>query len=64
MVRQPKKHISDLHFERFPTPFSFLGWKTSFKTGVCSGSNYSSEAMRWIKEIEMANPADDLKKLQ
>ena len=64
MDRQPKHHISELQFEKIPTIASFQCWRTSFKTEVCSGSNYPSEAMRWIEEVEMATSADDLKTSQ
>ena len=61
VVGQPKKHISDLQFEKFPTFATFKCWKTSFKTEVCSSSKYPSESMRWMKEVEMAS-VDDLDK--
>ena len=32
---------------------------TSFKTEVCSGSNYPLEVTRWIQEVEMATSLDD-----
>ena len=32
----------------------------NFKTEVCSCSNYSTEAMLWIKEVEMVESVDDL----
>ena len=43
------------------TPSTVQCWKTSFKTEVCSGSNYPSEFMGGIKEGEMAISVDDLK---
>ena len=49
MVGQPKNHISELQFEKSPTPVTFQCLKTSFKTEVCSSSHYRSELMRWIK---------------
>ena len=35
--------------------------KTRFNTEVCSCSNFRTEAMLWIKEVEMVNSVDDLK---
>ena len=34
-----------------------------FKTGVCTCSQFSTEAMQWIKEVEMVDSVDDLKSL-
>ena len=36
--------------KNFPTQSSFQGWRTSFKTDVCSGPIYPSEATRWTKK--------------
>ena len=35
-------------------------WKTNLETEVWSGSGHPSEAMCWIKEVEMATSVDDL----
>ena len=53
-------HISDLHFDKFPTPATFACWKIRFKTEVCTCSQYPTEAMQWIKEVEMVDSVDDL----
>ena len=45
--------ISDLHFDKFPTPATFACWKIRFKTEVRTCSQFSTEAMQWIKEVEM-----------
>ena len=58
MVRQQRKQISELQFDKFPTPQSFLVWKTRFKNQVITCSDFPSEAMLWIKEVEMV---DELK---
>ena len=42
-------------------PSSFLVWKTRFKTEVSSGSDFPSEAMLWIKEVEMVDSLDELR---
>ena len=57
---QQRLQISDLHFDKFPTPATFACWKIRFKTKVCTCSQFPTEAMLWIKEVEMVDPADDL----
>ena len=44
--------ISDLHFDKFPTPATFACRKIRFKTEVCTCSQFPTEAMQWIKEVE------------
>ena len=51
----------DLHFNKFPTPATFACWKIRFKTEVCTCSQFPTEAMQWIKEVEMVDSVDDLK---
>ena len=58
---QERLQISDLHFDRFPTPATFACWKIRFKTEVCTCSQFPTEAMHWIKEVEMVDSVDDLK---
>ena len=53
--------ISDLHFEKFPNPATFACWKIWFKTEVCTCSQFHTEAMLWIKEVEVVESVDDLK---
>ena len=55
--------ISDLHFDKFPTPATFAFWKIRFKTEVCTCSQFPTEAMQWIKEMEMVDSVDDFKSL-
>ena len=57
---QQRLQISDLHFDKFPTPAWFACWKIRFKTEVCTCSQYPTEAMHWIKEVEMVDSVDDL----
>ena len=52
--------ISDLHFDKFPTPTTFACWKMRFKTEVCACSQFPTEAMLWIKEVEMVDSVDVL----
>ena len=52
---QQRLQISDLHFDKFPTPATFACWKIRFKTEVCTCSQFPTEAMLWIKEVEMVD---------
>ena len=58
---QQRLQISDPHFDKFPNPATFACWKIRFKTDVCICSQFPTEAMLWIKEVEMVEPVDDLK---
>ena len=58
---QQRLQISDLHFEKFPTPATFACWKIRFKTEVCTCSQFPTEAMQWIKEVELVDSVDDLR---
>ena len=44
-----------------PTPATFACWKIRFKTEVCICSQFPTEAMLWIKEVEMVDSVDDFK---
>ena len=56
---QQRLQISDLHhFDIFPTPATFACWKIRFKTEVCTCSQFPTEALHWIKEVEMADSVD------
>ena len=52
---QQRLQISDLHIDKFPTPATFVCWKIRFKTEVCTCSQFPTEAMHWIKEVEMVD---------
>ena len=58
---QQRLQISDLHFDKFPTPATFACWKIRFKTEVCTCSQFPTEAMQCIKEVEMVESVEDLK---
>ena len=58
---QQRLQISDLHFDKFPTPATFACWKTRFNTEECTCSKFPTEAMQWIKEVEMVDSVDDLR---
>ena len=46
---QQRLQISDLHFNKFPTPATFACWKIRFKTEVCTCSQFPVEAMQWME---------------
>ena len=58
---QQRLQISDPHFDKFPTSATFACWKIRFKTEVRTCSQFPTEAMLWIKEVEMVESVDDLK---
>ena len=53
--------ISDPHFDKFSTPATFACWKIRFKTEVCTCSKFPTEAMLWIKEVELVDSVDEIK---
>ena len=53
--------FSDLQFDKFPPPATFAFWKIRFKTEVCICSQLPTEAMQWIKEVELVDSVDDLR---
>ena len=55
-----RQQISDLQFDKFPTRSAFLCWKIRFKNQVTTCSDFPSEAMLWIKEVEMVDSLDEL----
>ena len=58
---QQRLQISDLHFDKFPTPATFARWKIRFKTEVCTCSQFPTEAMQWIKEVELVDSVDEFR---
>ena len=58
---QQRLQISDLHFDKIPTPATFACWKIRFKTEVCICSQFLTEAMHWVKEVEMVDSVYELK---
>ena len=57
---QQRLQISDLHFDKFTTQATFACRKIRFKTEVCTCSQFPTEAVHWIKEVEMVDSVDDL----
>ena len=61
MVGQQRQQISELQFDKFPNPQSFLVWKIRFKNQVTTCSDFPSDAILWIKEVEMVDSLEELK---
>ena len=57
---QQRLQISDPHFDKFSTSATFACWKIRFKTEVCTFSQFPTEALHWIKEVETVDSVDDL----
>ena len=58
---QQRLQISDLHFDKFLTPATLACWKIRFKTEECTCSQFPTEAMQWIKEVELVDSVDELR---
>ena len=58
---QQRLQILDLHFDKFPTPATFVCWKIRFKNEVRICSKFPTEAMLWIQEVVLFESVDDLK---
>ena len=58
---QQRLQISDLHFDKFPTSATFACWKIRFNTEVCTCSQFPTEAMQWITEVELVDSVDELR---
>ena len=61
VVGQQRQQISELPFDTFRSPQPFLVWKIRFKNQVTTSSDFPSEAMLWIEEVEMVNSLEELK---
>ena len=61
MADQQILQILELHSDKIPTLSTFSCWKIRFKTLVISCSGSPSEAMFWIREVEMVDSVDELK---
>ena len=60
-VDQQRLQASDLHFHKFPYPAALACWKIRLKTEVCTCSQFPTEPMLWVKEVEMVESVEDLK---
>ena len=61
MVGQQRQQISELQFDNFPNPQPFLVWKIRFKNQATTCSDFPSDAMLWINEVETVDSLDELK---
>ena len=61
MVGQQRPQISELQFDTILTPSTFSCWKMRFKNQVPACSDFPSDAMLGIKEVEMVDSFDELK---
>ena len=61
MVGHQRHQISELRFDNFLNPQSFSFWKIRFKNQVTTCLDFPSEAMLWIKEVEMVDSLRELK---
>ena len=52
---QQRLQVSDPHFDKFSTSATFACWKIRFKTEVRTCSQFLTEVILWIKEVEMVN---------
>ena len=58
---QQQLNILGLQFDKFLTPATFACWKIKFKTEVCTCSQFLTQAMQWITEVEMVDSVDELR---
>ena len=60
-VGQRRRQISELQFDEFSTPYTYLCWTIRFKNQLATCSDFPSEAMVWIKEVEIVDALDEFK---
>ena len=61
MVGEQRQKTSELQFDKFPAPHSFLCWKIRFKNQVTTLSDIPSDTTLWINEVEMGDSLDEFK---
>ena len=61
VVGPQRQQKTELQFDKFPNPQSFLVWKIRFRNRVTTCSDFPSEAMLWIKEVEIVDSLEELK---
>ena len=54
-----KQQKSELQLDKFPFPHSFWFWKITFKNQVTLCSDFQSETMLWINEVETVGSLDE-----
>ena len=60
IAEQQRLQISEVQFGKFQTPSSCLHWKIKIQNPSKFVFRFSSDAMLWIKEVEMVDSADEL----
>ena len=55
MVGQQRQQISELQFDRFSNPQSFLVWKIRFTNQVTACSDFPPDAILWFKVVGMVD---------
>ena len=63
MVGEQGQQISGLQFDKLTDAQLFWVWKIRFKNQVTTCSDLPSDAMLWIKEVEMVDSLKELKLL-
>ena len=61
IVGKQRQQMSEIQFDKFPTPSSFWCWKIRFRNQVTACSDFPSEAVLWIKDVEMVDSMDEWK---
>ena len=61
MVGQQRQQMSELQFDKFPPLSTFLCWKIRFKNEVSTCSDFPSDILLWIKEVEMVDSLGEFK---
>ena len=59
MVGQQRQQLSELQFDKFLLHIHFLCWKIRVKNRVTTCSDFPSQAMLWINEVEVVDSLDD-----
>ena len=55
MVGQQRQQISDLQFDKFPSSTIIFGVEFSIQTQVSTCSDFPSDAVLWIEEVELVD---------
>ena len=61
VVGQQRQQISELQFDNFPTTHSFSCWKMRFTNQATICSDFPSDTVLWISEVEMVDSFDELR---
>ena len=56
---QQRLQISDLDFDKFPHASNIRLLEDKVQTEVCTCSQFPTEAMQWIKEVELVDSVDE-----